>query len=77
MKSSNFVINPRVIQYRSMALNDEATLMILDQSVGRQMSATFFEDLRHAQEITLAGFRRRPWTERVREAAAHLISPLL
>jgi cardiolipin synthase A/B len=38
---------------RSMALNDEATLMVLDRKLGDEMNRIFVDDLRHAQEITL------------------------
>jgi cardiolipin synthase len=62
---------------RSLALNDEATLMVLDSEAGRRMESVFQEDIGHAQEIDLATFRRRPWTERIREWAANLITPLL
>ena len=62
---------------RSLALNDEATLMVLDSIAGRRMEAVFLDDLRYAQEIDLAAFRRRPWTERVAEWAANQITPLL
>lgn len=37
---------------RSMALNDESTLMVLDSTIGRQMVQMFLDDLRHAEEIT-------------------------
>ena len=36
---------------RSLTLNDESTLMILDETVGNQMNAVFLEDLKHAEEI--------------------------
>jgi cardiolipin synthase len=62
---------------RSMALNDESTLMVLDPGVGAQMIRLFFDDLQHATEITGAGFRRRPWHERVAERAANLLTRLL
>jgi cardiolipin synthase len=62
---------------RSLALNDESTLMILDATAGQRMDSVFVDDLRHSLEIDLATFRRRPWTERVGEWAANLITPLL
>jgi len=62
---------------RSLALNDEAALMVLDPAAGRRMEQVFFDDLRHAREIELATFRRRPWTERMGEWAASQITPLL
>jgi cardiolipin synthase len=62
---------------RSMTLNDEATLMVLDPAIGQQMNQLFADDLRYSEEITLAGFRRRSWLERIAERAANLIERLL
>jgi len=62
---------------RSLVLNDEATLMILDEGIGSQMTSVFFDDLAHADEITVNGFRQRPWPDRIVEQAANLLSPVL
>jgi cardiolipin synthase A/B len=62
---------------RSLALNDESTLMVLDSTAGRQLEEVFFEDLRQAKEVELATFRRRPWTRRIAEWAANQIVRLL
>ena len=62
---------------RSMALNDEATLMVSDQEVGRYMTQVFMEDLRHAEEITAEAFGRRSWLQRLAERAANLFTRLL
>ena len=62
---------------RSLALNDESTLMVLDSVAGRRMEAVFLEDLGYALEIDLTAFRRRPWLERVAEWAANLFTRLL
>jgi cardiolipin synthase len=62
---------------RSLALNDEATLMVLDPAIGQQMDRVFLDDLRDSEEITLSRFRQRSWLERVRERAANLIERLL
>ena len=62
---------------RSLALNDESTLMVLDSAAGRRMEEVFLEDLRHSQEIDLAAFRRRPWTRRVAEWVLGWVTPLL
>jgi len=62
---------------RSLALNDEATLMVLDQTIGQQMDRVFLDDLRYSEEITLAGFRQRSWLERIAERAASLFERLL
>jgi cardiolipin synthase len=62
---------------RSLALNDEATLMVLDRTVGGQMDRVFLDDLRYAHEITLAAFNQRSWLERLAERGASMITRLL
>src|SRR5688572_18867133 len=62
---------------RSMALNDESTLMILDTTIGRQMDQIFMDDLRHAQEVTLTMFQQRSWWARFTERAANIVIRLL
>ena len=62
---------------RSLALNDEVTLMVLDAEFGRRMTALFADDLRHAEEITAERFARRPWSEHVGEWVADLLTRLL
>jgi cardiolipin synthase len=62
---------------RSMALNDESTLMVFDPSIGDEMNQIFMSDLQHAEEVTLATFRRRSWLERIVERGANLITRLL
>lgn len=62
---------------RSLALNNESTLVVHDQALGAAMDSLFLEDLRFAREITLEAFRRRPWTERLLERGASLLSRAL
>ena len=62
---------------RSLALNDEATLMVRDGPMGQQMDRMFLDDLRSAQEITTEGFSQRSWFQRIAEHAANLITRLL
>lgn len=72
-----FTIGSMNFDNRSMALNDEATLMVLDRRLGAEMDRLFLGDLQYAQEITASGFRERPWFERVLERGARLITRLL
>jgi phosphatidylserine/phosphatidylglycerophosphate/cardiolipin synthase-like enzyme len=60
-----------------MALNDEATLMVLDRAIGDHMNQIFFDDLRHASEITAETFRRRSWLQRIAEWGANSLTRLL
>ncbi len=62
---------------RSLALNDEVTLMVLDRPFARQMEQTFHNDLSRSLEIDLAIFRQRPWHAHVSEWGANLVAPLL
>jgi cardiolipin synthase len=62
---------------RSMALNDEANLMVLDRAFGGEMNRIFLDDLRHSQEITLEAFRARSWIQRVAERGANWLTRLL
>ena len=62
---------------RSLAFNNESNLVVLDSLFGAQMQRTFLEDLRYAKEIRLEEFKRRPWTAKVLELGAHLLSRLL
>jgi cardiolipin synthase len=62
---------------RSLAFNNESNLVVLDPTFGATMDSTFFDDLRHAKEISLAEFRKRsPW-ERLLETGAVMLSRLL
>ena len=62
---------------RSMALNEEATLMVLDSAVGHEMNQIFLDDLQHAEEITVGAFRRRSWLQRIAEWGANSLTRLL
>ena len=62
---------------RSLALNDEATLMVRDLTIGHQMDQIFLDDLREAEEIMTERFRRRSWFQRIAERAANLMTRLL
>jgi cardiolipin synthase len=62
---------------RSLALNDESTLMILDSDTGKHMEQIFFDDLSHSKEIDLKTFRKRPFYEHIAEHGASLLTRLL
>src|SRR5690606_35962781 len=62
---------------RSLALNDEATLMVLDPIVGGRMDHVFLDDLQHAREITADTFAQRSWVQRLFEFAAGGLTRLL
>ncbi|MGH7443784.1 MAG: phospholipase D-like domain-containing protein, partial [Longimicrobiales bacterium] len=62
---------------RSLYFNDEAALLVHDTAFGARMDSVFVADLRHAREIRLAEFLRRPWHQRARELFADLVSRFL
>jgi cardiolipin synthase len=62
---------------RSLALNSETVLLILDPEIGAVMDSLFQEDLRFAEEIALESFRRRSWVDRVLERGASLLDRVL
>lgn len=62
---------------RSLALNDEATLMVHDAAFGRQMNEVFADDLRHSREIMRDAFGQRAWWHRVAESTAWTFTRLL
>ena len=62
---------------RSLVLNDESNLMVLDRTVGQQMNAIFLDDLSHSTEVTRERFGKRSWFERLTEWAAQLIMRIL
>jgi cardiolipin synthase A/B len=55
---------------RSLAFNNESSLLILDAAVGAELERAFIEDLDHSLEVRLADFRRRPWHQKVLEWGA-------
>ncbi len=62
---------------RSLALNDEVTLSVLDREFGRRMDGIFMDDLRYSVEIVDEKFRDRPWSDRVTEWGASLLTRVL
>jgi cardiolipin synthase len=62
---------------RSLALNDEVTLMVLDPGFGKRMEAMFRDDLTRSIAVDPVAFRHRPIFEHVKEWAANQITRLL
>ncbi len=55
---------------RSLALNNETSLIVLDTVLGAQMDSIFMMDLQRSNEIKLEDFRRRPWYNKIMEWGA-------
>ena len=62
---------------RSLAVNDESTLLVADTALGAAMERAFLDDLGRATELTRETFPRRGRWERVKERFAVLASRLL
>jgi len=60
------------IDRRSFIHNYEVNVVVLDPAFGRDMEAAFREDLRHSKEVTLEAWKKRPWSDRLREAMSRL-----
>ena len=60
------------IDRRSFIHNYEVNVVVLDPQFGRDMEAAFREDLRHSKEIKLDAWKRRPWSDRLREMMSRL-----
>jgi cardiolipin synthase len=53
------------IDNRSLRLNEEANLNILDDQLGAEHVEIFEEDKRHSREVTMSAWRRRPLREKI------------
>ncbi len=62
---------------RSMSFNEETMLLMLDDGLGATLEQQFLEDLKFADEIDLAVFRKRGIVDRVKEQATHLVRRVL
>ena len=58
---------------RSLALNEEVGVGVLDANIAAELKAAFKKDLRHCRELTLEEWRRRPLFDRAYERFAYLL----
>jgi cardiolipin synthase A/B len=59
---------------RSIELNVENVLGILDEGFARSLEAAFENDLKHSQQFHLEEWRRRGTWERIKERLASLLA---
>jgi len=57
---------------RSFRINDEISVAIYDESVAAELARAFEQDIRGAEEWTLARWNARPWPHRVRDGMSVL-----
>jgi cardiolipin synthase len=65
------------LDFRSFVFNAECDLLMMDASTAAVMEKAFLADLESSAEIRLEDWRRRPWTEKLRDRVARWLSPLL
>jgi cardiolipin synthase len=61
------------LDFRSFWLNAEVNLLVLDDGCAAAMEAQYQRDLTSSREITVSGWRARPWWARVAAGAARLL----
>ncbi|WP_052350596.1 cardiolipin synthase [Paenibacillus gorillae] len=62
---------------RSFHSNYEQNAMLFDEAVIARLDRDFAQDMLDSEQLELKSFRQRPRMEKVKEAAAQLLSPLL
>jgi cardiolipin synthase len=62
---------------RSLSLNDEANLNVMDAGFARRQVEIFEQDLLRTKPVSLAAWRQRPWHEKLLERAASLMGAQL
>jgi cardiolipin synthase len=62
---------------RSFKLNDEANLNIYDRDFAKQQTATFADDIKKSQQITLEAWTHRPLREKLIESCVRLLDTQL
>jgi cardiolipin synthase len=68
------IVGSANMDVRSKELNNENVLGILDEGFAGEMEATFFADLRKAEEIRLEEWRRRGWWAKAKERVCVLFA---
>ncbi|HPF50643.1 MAG TPA: cardiolipin synthase [Draconibacterium sp.] len=62
--------------FRSFETNFEANAFIYSHSFLKEVEAHFLDDQTNCQEVKLVQWRKRPVINKVREALAHIVSPM-
>ena len=62
---------------RSLAFNNESSVVALDAGVTASVDSVFLADLEFSEEITMEKVRNKSLTDRVLEAGANLLSRML
>jgi cardiolipin synthase len=62
---------------RSFRLNFEASTFVASRELNEEITNRFLSDLERSEEIDLVELQARHWASKLRDATAHLMSPLL
>ena len=71
------IIGSANMDCRSMELNYEINAYIYNEDIARENYRIFMEDLRECTEITLEGWKKRPWYNKLLQSVMRLFAPLL
>lgn len=71
------VVGTANMDNRSFRLNFEVMAALYDRSAAALLAERFDENLRHAAEYSMRRAKRTPWLERISQATARLLSPIL
>lgn len=58
---------------RSLALNEEVGVGLLDKAIAHELREAFFLDLQSCQELELSVWRKRPWHKKIKEFMAYML----
>ena len=65
------------LDLRSFDLNFEVATLIYDEKIAQKMAVSFYEDLKHSEQITPARWENRSNLKRIKERLIRLISPFM
>jgi cardiolipin synthase A/B len=65
------------LDWWSIARNDEINTVVLSVRFGQQMNASFMRDLENSQQLDAALWQQRSMLERIKEAIARSLEPML
>ncbi|MCL1987351.1 MAG: cardiolipin synthase [Firmicutes bacterium] len=62
---------------RSFNLNFESNAFIYDETITTELETAFINDIQHSRQLTLAKYRQRSKSTKIKESISRLLSPLL
>ena len=71
------VVGSTNFDIRSFSLDFEISAFIYNHKFAQRLEQDFYRDLADSKEIVLAEYKKRPLSNRIKESAARLFSPLL